>query len=245
MRALSKITRRAALALGLNTLAACAMTWLRPRQARAQLDYFTGTDYVGKTRAGRYGKFYINYWKPLRRIRPESWRLEVTGLCERPGRFAIEDIQAFPQRKQTSRLKCVECWSARAEWSGFHFSELEKRVSPLPDATGVLFHCADDYVEHLSLEALRHDRTLLAHRMNGDPLTDEHGFPLRAIVPFKYGYKNPKAILRMEYVAAPAPGTWSRIGPYSTDGTILPGTDHPLEFGKRPRRISGGEITVY
>ncbi|NIQ01475.1 MAG: molybdopterin-dependent oxidoreductase, partial [Nitrospinaceae bacterium] len=63
---------------------------------------------------------------------------------------------------------------------------------------------------------------------NGEPLTDEHGFPLRVIIPFKYGYKNPKAILKMEYVAEPRPGTWSRIGPYSRDGTILPGTDHPL-----------------
>ncbi len=78
--------------------------------------------------------------------------------------------------------------------------------------------------------------------MNGGPLSDEHGFPLRVIVPFKYGYKNPKAILKIEFVEETVYGTWSKIGPYSTDGTILPGWDHPLDQGKIKRRISGGEI---
>ena len=81
--------------------------------------------------------------------------------------------------------------------------------------------------------------------MNGEPLSDAHGFPLRLIAPSKYGYKNPKAIWEMEYVSEQQAGTWSKIGPYSSDGTILPGTDHPLEYDKEPRRISGGEITDY
>ncbi|KMP11054.1 hypothetical protein UZ36_05685 [Candidatus Nitromaritima sp. SCGC AAA799-C22] len=245
MRALGKITRRTTLVMGLKALAAFAISWIRPLKARAETDYFTGTDYVGKTRAGRYEKFYINYWKPMRRIRPDAWRLEVNGLCENPRSFSMNDIKDLPVKTQTSRLKCVECWSAKAEWNGFHIAELEQMVKPLPEATGVLFHCADEYIEHLSLESLRHGRTLLAHHMNGEPLTDEHGFPLRVIIPFKYGYKNPKAILKMEYVSESSPGTWSKIGPYSTDGTILPGTDHPLEHDKRPRRIPGGEIALY
>ncbi|MDH5459222.1 MAG: hypothetical protein OEY26_10965, partial [Nitrospinota bacterium] len=65
------------------------------------------------------------------------------------------------------------------------------------------------------------------------------------IVPSKYGYKNPKAIVKIEYVSELQYGTWSKIGPYSPDGTILPGTDHPLDLGKTPHRISGGEITDY
>ena len=86
---------------------------------------------------------------------------------------------------------------------------------------------------------------MLAHTMNDKPLSDAHGFPLRLIAPAKYGYKNPKAILEMEYVAEQQAGTWSKIGPYSPDGTILPGTDHPLEYGQKARRIPGGEITDY
>ena len=78
--------------------------------------------------------------------------------------------------------------------------------------------------------------------MDGKALDPEHGFPLRMIVPFKYGYKNPKAILKIEYVSQPLPGTWSKIGPYSIDGTILPGYDHPLDQSGTRRKIHGGEI---
>jgi methionine sulfoxide reductase catalytic subunit len=218
---------------------------VRPSKAKADIDHFSGTDFVGKTRAGEHEKFYINYWKPMRRIQPENWTLEITGLCNNPGTFTLKDIKTFHIKTRTSRLKCVECWSARAEWQGFSMADLESKVQPLPEATGVLFHCADTYQEYLPRESLLRSETLLAYNMNGKPLTDEHGFPLRVIVPFKYGYKNPKAILKMEYVSEQKAGTWSKIGPYSMDGTILPGTDHPLEFEKKPRRIPGGEILGY
>ncbi|MFQ5673290.1 MAG: molybdopterin-dependent oxidoreductase [Nitrospinales bacterium] len=213
-----------------------------PKKARAGIDYFSGTDFVGKTREGRYWKFYINYFKPMRRVKLEAWTLRVHGLCANPREFTLDELQALPARTQVSRLKCVECWSAKAEWRGFHFSELEKIVRPSPQAEGVVFHCADTYVEHLDRETLGRQRALLVYSMNGTPLTHEHGFPLRVIVPFKYGYKNPKAIVEIEYVDRSQYGTWSKLGPYSTDGTILPGYDHPLDRGKKRRRIAGGEI---
>ena len=219
--------------------------WTRPGWVRADTDYFTGTDFVGKTRFGKYQQFYINYWKPMRRIKAEDWSLAIDGLCEAPQTISLERLQGLPPATQTSRLKCVECWSAKAEWSGFRFSELMKLCPPKPEATGVVFHCGDNYTEHLSLTDLNHPRTLMVTAMDGAPLSDEHGFPLRVIVPFKYGYKNPKVILKIEYVSELQYGTWSKIGPYSPDGTILPGTDHPLDLGKIPRRISGAEITAY
>ncbi|HSG05799.1 MAG TPA: molybdopterin-dependent oxidoreductase, partial [Nitrospiria bacterium] len=198
--------------------------------------------YVGKTRAGRFKRFYIQYIKFFRRVRAEEWRLKITGMVENPQSLTLEEVQGFPRKIQNSRLKCVECWSARAEWEGFHFSELEERVRPRPEAVGVVFRCADTYEEFLSLEDLNHERTMLVHRMNGEPLSDEHGFPLRVIIPFKYGYKSPKAILEMEFVDKVIPGTWSRIGPYSVDGTILPGHDTPLDGDGERRRIPGGEV---
>ncbi len=226
-----------------------ALVWgmvLRPfSKGWADTDPFSGTEFVGKTRAGEHESFYINYWKPMRRIQPAKWKLEVGGLCENPGTFTLKDILSFPAKTRNSRMKCVECWSARALWQGFSIAELEKVVQPRPSAIGVVFHCADAYIEYLSRESLLKPETLLVYNMNGKPLTDEHGFPLRIIVPFKYGYKNPKAILKMEYVSEFQAGTWSKIGAYSMDGTILPGTDHPLDFGKQPRRIPGGEILEY
>ena len=242
----NRLTRRQWLSRQLKSVAALFTLMAFRGIARGQdRDYFTGTDFVGKNRTGEFRNFYINYWKPHRRIEAQEWTLEVAGLCRQPRRFSLAELQALPAREQVSRLKCVECWSAKARWVGFRFAQLEALVRPLEQARGVLFHCADEYVEYLPLETLRHPRTLMVTHMNGSPLSDEHGFPLRVIAPMKYGYKNPKAILRLEFVAAEVWGTWSKIGPYSADGTILPGTDHPLEYNKQPRRIPGGEITHY
>ncbi|MFQ5443809.1 MAG: molybdopterin-dependent oxidoreductase [Nitrospinales bacterium] len=243
MRAFEMINRRNFLGRTFYTVLTFLLSFFGfSRKAKAEIDYFSGTDYVGKTRAGRYRDFYINYFKPMRRINKDTWVLKVGGLCDQPRTFTLNDLLSLPDHTQVSRLKCVECWSAKARWRGFHITELEKIVQPHAEATGVVFRCNDTYVEQLSRESLNHERTLLAYEMNGEPLNDEHGFPLRVIVPFKYGYKNPKAILEIEYVSQSEPGTWSRIGPYSTDGTILPGYDHPLDKNKIRRRIAGGEI---
>jgi methionine sulfoxide reductase catalytic subunit len=245
MRQIETLTRRLFLQGGL--WAAALFLWHSisgPAKALA-VDSFSGTDYVGKTREGKHRSFYINFWKPMHRINADTWKLKISGLVETPKILTLGELQNLPTHSQSSRLKCVECWSARAKWSGFSVIYLEQIVQPHASARGVLFHCGDEYKEYLSREALNQNRVLLVHTMNDEPLSDAHGFPLRLIAPSKYGYKNPKAILEMEYVAEQQAGTWSKIGPYSPDGTILPGTDHPLEFGKQSHRISGGEITDY
>jgi sulfoxide reductase catalytic subunit YedY len=211
-------------------------------KVNAQSPDLIDTDYVGKTREGKFKNFYINFWKTMRRIRPETWTLLSYGLCKNPHRFTLEELKSLPVKTQKSRLKCVECWSAPAEWQGFQFSSLAELVQPLPSANGAVFHCADEYIEHISIETLMQERVLFAYNMDQAPLSDEHGFPLRLIVPFKYGYKNPKSILRIEWVNDVRYGTWSKIGPYSPDGTILLGYDHPLDRNKKRRRITGGEV---
>lgn len=241
------ITRRTLLGrLWAGAWVAAAAFFMGPSAARAGGDdAFSGTAYVGKTRSGRFRRFYINYWKPMRRIDGTSWTLEVSGLCERPCVFTLAELMDLPMRWRSSRLKCVECWSARARWGGFSFADLAALVEPSAGARAVRFTCGDGYVECLPLASLRREGVMFAHAMEGAPLSDEHGFPLRIIAPSHYGYKNPKAIVKMEFIAEVEPGTWSRIGPYSWDGTILPGTDHPLDFDKAPRRIPGGEIVDY
>lgn len=245
MRSLGKLTRRTFMGQSLWATTLILWSWLRGSGNAEELNSYDGTNFIGKTREGKFQNFYINFWKPMRRINGETWRLKVTGLCDVPQSFTLDQFKSFTPTTQSSRMKCVECWSARAEWSGFSIRELEKIVRPQPESKGILFHCGDEYKEYLSREALNQDRVLLVHSMNGKPLSDAHGFPLRLIAPSKYGYKNPKSILEMEYVSEHQSGTWSKIGPYSPDGTILPGTDHPLELNKEPRRISGGEITEY
>ncbi len=242
MRQFGKLTRRLFIKGGIWSTALFFWNLFRGLTKAEATDSFSGTDFVGKTREGKHRSFYINFWKPMRRINGKTWTLKISGLCESPTTFTLTDLKNLPAQSQSSRLKCVECWSARAEWRGFSIKELEKVIRPHASARGVVFHCGDEYKEYLSREALTQDRVLLVHSMNGKLLSDAHGFPLRLIAPSKYGYKNPKAILEMEYVAEQQSGTWSKIGPYSPDGTILPGGDHPLEYDKQPRRISGGEI---
>jgi DMSO/TMAO reductase YedYZ molybdopterin-dependent catalytic subunit len=242
MRPLNRLGRRDFLKSGILGTAGFFLSLARPDRALALFNFWNNSEYVGKTRDGEYKDFYIQYYKSFKRIKADAWRLKVGGLCEAPQEFTLTEVKAIPGKNQISRVKCVECWSNKAEWGGFHLSELEKQVRPKPQAVGVLFRCGDTYVEYLSREDLLHERVLLAHTMDGHPLSDEHGFPLRLIIPFKYGYKSAKAILEMDYVDTPKKGTWSDIGPYSTDGTILPGYDHPLDRGKVKRRIFGGEV---
>ena len=120
--------------------------------------------------------------------------------------------------------------------------DLFDRVQPDPAAKYVYFESADSYYESFTLEELRRDRVLFVIKMNGQALTKEHGFPLRLIVPYKYGYKNIKYITRIEFTDTRKRNYWFNNGPYSVDGTIQPGVDHPLDFNKKPLPINGGEV---
>jgi sulfoxide reductase catalytic subunit YedY len=185
--------------------------------------------------------FFIRYYKPFEPLDPDRWTLSVEGLVKKPQELTLPDVQSLPLVSQVSRMKCVECWSAAAKWEGFHLRSLMEIVDPLPEAKWLHFYCADDYYESLSLEELLVERVLLVHRMNDQTLPDAYGAPLRLIVPFKYGYKGPKAIVRLVFAEEELPGYWPTVGPYSTEGDIQPGRDFPLDLGER-RQISGGEV---
>jgi len=185
--------------------------------------------------------FYIRWYNPFPAPNPESWRLRVEGLVRNPLNLSLSDVQGLPSLSQVSRMKCVECWSARAKWEGFETQALMELVEPLPEAKWLHFYCADDYYESLPIEGLLQPRVLFVHGMNDLPLPAKHGSPLRLIFPSKYGYKGAKAIVRLEFSAQEKIGYWSEVGPYSTVGGILPGSDYPLEIGER-RQIGGGEV---
>jgi DMSO/TMAO reductase YedYZ molybdopterin-dependent catalytic subunit len=185
--------------------------------------------------------FYIRYYKPFEPVDPARWTLSVEGLVKSHQELTLLDVQSLPLVSQVSRIKCVECWSAAAKWEGFHLRSLLEIVDPLPGAKWVHLHCADDYYESSSLEELLMERVLFVHRMNDQPLPDVYGAPLRLIVPFKYGYKNPKAIVRLVFAEEELPGYWPTVGPYTTGGDIRPGSDHPLDLDGT-RQITGGEV---
>jgi len=186
----------------------------------------------------------VRYFQPYRPIDHDEWRLTVEGLVEAGQSLSLDDLLALPRVEQNTRMKCVECWSARADWAGFTYSALAEIVRPLPEAAWVYFECADGYYESLSVEELSRPRVLFAYEMDGEPLLDEFGAPLRLVVPPRYGYKGPKVITLLRFETGQKKGYWPAVGPYSPDGTIQPGRDLPLDLGE-PREIEGGEITEY
>ena len=185
--------------------------------------------------------FYIRYFRPFTPPSIGEWRLKVEGLVKNSVELDFDDLKGLPFVEQASRLKCVECWSAAAKWGGFRFASLMELVKPSPKVKWVHFYCADGYYESLRLEEALHERTLLCYRMNEGLLPPEYGGPLRVLIPSKYGYKSPKLIIRMEFAEEELVGYWPSVGPYSADGDILPGLDHPLDL-KGPRKIPGGEV---
>jgi DMSO/TMAO reductase YedYZ molybdopterin-dependent catalytic subunit len=190
----------------------------------------------------------LMWYHPVPPIDAASWRLEVTGLAEKPGKFTVADLRRLPQVSQSSRMKCVQCWSARAKWGGFRFASLLDLVKPRKTARAIRIDCADQWYEYMSLDEMRQPSVLMTMDLNGQPLTPDHGAPLRLLDPSKYGYKSAKLITRITFVEEGKGSMACDIGPYySPTGDILPGYDTPLDLdgGKKKRRIAGGEITEY
>lgn len=185
--------------------------------------------------------FYVRFYRPFHPVDIKQWRLIVDGLCERPLRLGIEELRRLPQMTETSRLKCVECWSAEATWTGFKPEALFELARPLKAAKYLYFSCADDYFEYISMEDLLKPGVLFVHTMNGRPLPHEYGAPLRLIIPFKYGYKSVKTITNLTFSERGGEGYWSKFG-YPADGVIQPGYDYQLDIGKTVWIKEGGKI---
>ena len=135
-----------------------------------------------------------------------DWRLSVTGLVERPLSLSLAQLRALPHREQITRHDCVEGWSAIGKWQGPQLSTVLAMAGLLPAARYVVFHCADTlegqpFYESIDLIDAFHPQTILAWRMNGQPLPEAHGAPLRLRVERQLGYKQAKYIERIEAVA--------------------------------------------
>jgi hypothetical protein len=191
--------------------------------------------------------FRLMWYNPVAPLDAASYRLRIHGLIEKPASLSLPQLRALPQESQNSRMKCVQCWSARTVWGGFRFGHLTEMVKPLRTAKAVRFECADKWYEYFTIDELLKPRVLLALDMAGKPLPDRHGAPLRLIDAARYGYKSAKLVTSIEFVAEGKGSMACDLGPYySPGGEIKSGYDHPLDLGANVRRkIAGGEITDY
>lgn len=185
-------------------------------------------------------------FNPIPAPDPKSWTLTIEGVATPPLRLTTSDLDRLPRITQSSRLKCVQCWSGRVNWEGFRAEDLLRLAGSKPGLAWVRVDCADKYYDFVKVEDLLNPRTLFAVGMNGEALTPEHGAPLRLVLPAKYGYKSSKLITKLTFVDRGGVGLVADGWPYySASGDILPGVDHPFEFPDEVRTIKGGEIVEY
>jgi DMSO/TMAO reductase YedYZ molybdopterin-dependent catalytic subunit len=154
-----------------------------------------------------------------------DWALQVEGLVERPARFRLSDLRSMPSRTQITRHDCVEGWSCIGKWTGVPLSAVLENVRLKPDAKYLVFHCADTlgesldaglYYESIDLADAYHPQTILAYDMNGEPLKEAYGAPLRLRVERQLGYKMAKFVMRIEAVEGLA-GIYGGKGGYWED----------------------------
>jgi DMSO/TMAO reductase YedYZ molybdopterin-dependent catalytic subunit len=154
-----------------------------------------------------------------------DWRLEVKGLVDQPLALSLTDLKALPQRTQITRHDCVEGWSAIGEWRGVPLAHLLDAAKLKKDAKFIVFRCADtlygrDYYESIDMVDAYHPQTIVAHSLNGEPLPEKNGAPLRMRIERQLGYKHAKYVTGIEAVASFADigkgggGLWEDVAGY-------------------------------
>jgi methionine sulfoxide reductase catalytic subunit len=183
------------------------------------------------------------------------WSVDIEGLVKKPGRYALEDLlKLSAQEERIYRLRCVEGWSMVIPWVGYSLSELIRKVEPLGSAKYVEFVTLADpktmpgvrvnvlewpYVEGLRLDEAMHPLTLLAFGMYGESLPKQNGAPLRLVVPWKYGFKSGKSLVKIRFTETQPKTAWGRAAPseYGFYSNVNPQVDHPRWSQATERRI--------
>ena len=188
----------------------------------------------------------------------KPWTVEVYGLVKNKKTYGIEDLlKKFPQEERIYRLRCVEAWSMVIPWNGFPLASLLKEVEPTSDAKYVRFETVDrpkempgqnspfypwPYQEGLRLDEAMHNLTILATGLYGLPMPNPNGAPIRVVVPWKYGFKSIKSIVKIELVDKQPATLWDTVGPdeYGFYSNVNPNRPHPRWSQASERRI--GEL---
>ena len=185
----------------------------------------------------------------------KPWTVEVEGLVKKPTRFDLDDLlKLSPMEERIYRLRCVEGWSMVIPWVGYSLQELIKRVEPLGSAKYIEFTTLADpktmpgvrssvldwpYIEGLRLDEAMHPLTLLAFGMYGEVLPNQNGAPVRLVVPWKYGFKSAKSLVKIRFLEKQPINSWGRSAPqeYGFYSNVNPMVDHPRWSQATERRI--------
>jgi len=187
------------------------------------------------------------------------WLVQVGGLVNKPSAFDLDDLRAFEAEERIYRMRCVEAWSMVIPWVGFPLSRLLERVEPTSEARYVRFETAMDqksmpglygrfpfpYIEGLRLDEAMHDLTILATGLYGRDLPPQNGAPVRLVVPWKYGFKSLKSIVKIDLVAEMPTSFWMEAGPseYGFWANVNPEVPHP-RWSQATERLIGVDRRV-
>jgi sulfoxide reductase catalytic subunit YedY len=230
--------------------------------------YDTDESQTSRRDATTYNNYYeygLDKGDPARnahQLRTRPWTIRVEGEVARPQTIDIDTLLTwFPIEQRVYRMRCVEAWSMVIPWQGFPLGDLIRRLEPTGNAKFVEFTTLLDpeqmpgqrfpvlkwpYVEGLRLDEAMHPLTLIALGMYGDVLPNQNGAPLRLVVPWKYGFKGVKSIVKMRFTEAQPQTTWALAAPreYGFYANVNPEVNHPRwsqaserrigDFGRRP-----------
>ena len=163
-------------------------------------------------------KFPVLSYGPTPRLELQMWRFRVFGLVEEEVEFTWEEFMALPQVTLNADFHCVTQWSRLDNtWQGVPFQEIVKRIRLKPETRFVMVHCYGGYTTDLALEVLDDETVIFANAHDGEPLTQDHGWPLRLVVPKRYGWKSAKWVNGLEFLERDQMGFWEARG-YHMDG---------------------------
>ncbi|HMM84780.1 MAG: protein-methionine-sulfoxide reductase catalytic subunit MsrP [Gammaproteobacteria bacterium] len=216
------------------------------------------TAYADVTGYNNFYEFGTDKSDPARHagaLKTRPWTVAVEGEVAKPKLYAVDELLALaPMEERTYRLRCVEGWSMVVPWVGWSLSELIRRVEPTGNAKFVEFVTLADakqmpglrssvldwpYVEGLRLDEAMHPLTMLAFGLYGEVLPNQNGAPLRLVVPWKYGFKSGKSLVKIRFVEKRPKTSWEQAAPqeYGFYSNVNPKVDHPRWSQATERRI--------
>ncbi|MFS8974407.1 protein-methionine-sulfoxide reductase catalytic subunit MsrP [Cupriavidus necator] len=216
------------------------------------------TPYEDITTYNNFYEFGTDKSDPARNagtLRPRPWQVSVEGLVKKPKVYDLDELMKLAaMEERVYRLRCVEGWSMVIPWIGYPLAELIRRVEPLPGAKYVQFITLADkkqmpgvssgvldwpYSEGLRMDEAMHPLALLTFGLYGEVLPNQNGAPVRMVVPWKYGFKSAKSIVKIRFVDKQPPTSWNLAAPqeYGFYSNVNPDVDHPRWSQATERRI--------
>ena len=216
------------------------------------------TPFEAVTTYNNFYEFGSNKEDPSRNagtLRPQPWTLTIDGLCNKPGSWNVDEIIKDNRlEERVYRLRCVEAWSMVIPWVGIPLADVIKRAEPQGSARFIAMQTLLDpeqmpgqrrgildwpYVEGLRLDEAQHPLAILCVGLYGRVLPNQNGAPIRLVVPWKYGFKSIKSVVKLTFVEAMPPTSWNVQAPseYGFYANVNPAVDHPRWSQARERRI--------